>query len=167
MTHCVLGIDPGLAHTGWGLIKSDGIRHAHLAHGSIKTPAAMPFHERLLTIHQNLSQLIEEYRPVGAGMETLYFSKNVSSGIPVAQARGVAVLAIAQRSMAFQEFSPTAIKQSVVGSGGADKTQVQHMVRLLLGLPDIPKPDHAADALAAAITFVHHGSLWSTASVVQ
>jgi crossover junction endodeoxyribonuclease RuvC len=100
------------------------------------------------------------------GIETLFFTKNISSALPVAQARGVVLLAAGEKGLAVGEYSPVTIKQSVVGAGGAAKAQVQEMVRILLGLQDIPEPDHAADALAAAITFIHHGSLWSTVSAV-
>ncbi|RKX97649.1 MAG: crossover junction endodeoxyribonuclease RuvC, partial [Spirochaetes bacterium] len=106
------------------------------------------------------------FKPSGMGIETLFFKKNISSALPVAQARGVVLLAAAEQGIAVGEYSPVTIKQSVVGAGGAAKIQVQEMVRLLLGLQDIPKPDHAADALAAAITFIHHGSLWLTVSAV-
>ena len=166
MTHRVLGIDPGLARTGWGVIESNGTRHRYLNHGTISTESSLSMEIRLLELHRCLMALIDEHKPSAMGIETLFFTKNISSAIPVAQARGVALLSAAQAGLAVGEFSPLTIKQSVVGSGSADKNQVQQMVRLLLGLEDIPKPDHAADALAAAITFVHSGSLWSTVSVV-
>lgn len=166
MNHFVLGIDPGLAQTGWGIIDSSGTRHKHIDHGTIKTGSGEPPERRLLSLYRELISLIKAYKPAGMGIETLFFKKNISSAMPVAQARGVVLLAAAQSGLIVGEYSPFTIKQSVVGAGGADKAQVQEMVRLLLGLPDIPKPDHAADALAAAITFIHHGSLWSTASAV-
>ena len=167
MTHRVLGIDPGLARTGWGVVESTGTRHKHVNHGSISTDSQLSMEIRLLELHRSLVALIEEYKPSAMGIETLFFTKNVSSAIPVAQARGVALLSAAQAGLAVGEFSPVTIKQSVVGSGSADKNQVQQMVRLLLGLEDIPRPDHAADALAAAITYIHSGSLWSTVSAVS
>ena len=164
MIRRVLGIDPGLAAMGWGIVDSSGTRHVHVDHGSINTDSGDPPHQRLLAIERELSALIREYAPEGMGIETLYFTKNITSAIPVAQARGVALLAAAKAGLSVGEYSPVTIKQSVVGSGGAAKGQVQEMVRLLLGLPKAPKPDHAADALAAAITYLHHGSLWSIAS---
>lgn len=167
MTHRVLGIDPGLADTGWGIVDSDGNRHKHVDHGTVKTVPRQAPELRLLELHRELTKLIKAFQPEGLGIETLFFTKNITSALPVAQARGVALLSAAQQGLAVMEFSPVTIKQSVVGSGGADKTQVQEMVRLLLGLNEKPKSDHAADALAAAITFIHHGKLWSTVSVVS
>ena len=167
MTLRVLGIDPGLACTGWGLIESDGSRHRHVDHGVIETEADGSAAERLLLLHGEIARIIAAFGPSGMGIETLFFTKNISSAIPVAQARGVVLLSAAQAGLRVGEFSPVTIKQSVVGAGGADKAQVQEMVRLLLGLQEIPRPDHAADALAAAITFVHHGDSWSTASAVS
>jgi len=164
MTQRVLGIDPGLARTGWGVIDSEGTRLVHLDHGSISTPGGEAPEARLLSIYREISALILRFRPAGMGVETLFFTRNVSSAIPVAQARGVILLAAAEQGVAVGEYSPMTIKQSVVGAGGADKAQIQEMIRILLGLDAVPKPDHAADALAAAVTFVHHGSLWSTVS---
>ncbi len=166
MTHRVLGIDPGLASTGWGIIDSSGTRHQHMDHGTISTSSKELPERRLLILYREITSLIDSFKPVGMGIETLFFKKNISSAMPVAQARGVVLLAAAQKGLQVGEFSPVTIKQSVVGAGAASKGQVQQMVRLLLGLPEIPKPDHAADALAAAITFIHHGSLWSTVSAV-
>jgi crossover junction endodeoxyribonuclease RuvC len=164
--HRVLGIDPGLAQTGWGIIDSSGNRHKHIDHGTIKTVSREAPERRLLSLYRELKSLIEAYKPVGLGIETLFFTKNISSAMPVAQARGVVLLAAAESGLLVGEFSPVTIKQSVVGAGGAGKGQVQEMVRILLGLAEIPKPDHASDALASAITFIHHGSLWSTVSAV-
>ena len=155
MTHRVLGIDPGLARTGWGIVDSNGTRHKHVDHGAI------------LTGYREIISIIEAYQPSGMGIETLFFTKNISSAMPVAQARGVVLLAAAEKGMAVGEYSPVTIKQSVVGTGDAAKGQVQEMVRLLLGLSELPEPDHAADALAAAITFIHHGSLWLTVSAAR
>ncbi len=167
MTRRVLGIDPGLASTGWGIIDSDGTRHTHIDHGTISTKSGIAPEKRLVELDRELTALIENFQPEGMGIETLFFTKNISSAMPVAQARGVILLAAGKKGLSVGEFSPVTIKQSVVGAGGAAKAQVQEMVRLLLGLQEIPKPDHAADALAAAITFVHHGNLWSTASAVH
>lgn len=166
MTHRVLGIDPGLASTGWGIIDSSGTRHKHIDHGTITSNVKELPEQRLLGIYREITSLIEAYKPSGMGIEMLFFTKNISSAMPVAQARGVVLLAAAEKGLAVGEYSPVTIKQSVVGTGGAAKGQVQEMVRILLGLQSIPEPDHAADALAAAITFIHHGSLWSTVSAV-
>ena len=160
MIHRVLGIDPGLASTGWGIIDSSGSRHKYIDHGTISTSSKESPEGRLLGIYRELTALIDSFKPAGMGIETLFFTKNISSALPVAQARGVVLLAAAERGLSIGEYSPVTIKQSVVGTGGADKNQVQEMVRILLGLQDVPKPDHAADALAAAVTFIHHGSLW-------
>jgi len=166
VTHRVLGIDPGLASTGWGIIDSSGTRHRYIDHGTISTSSRELPERRLLSLYREITSLIDAFKPSGMGIETLFFTKNISSALPVAQARGVVLLAAGEKGLAVGEYSPVTIKQSVVGAGGAAKAQVQEMVRILLGLQDIPEPDHAADALAAAITFIHHGSLWSTVSAV-
>jgi len=160
----VLGIDPGFAHTGWGVIDYIGSRHRHIEHGSISSEKTDLPARRLLLLYDELNKIIDRLRPIALAIETLYFLKNVSSAMAVAQARGVVLLAAAKWGMKIGEYSPLVIKQSVVGSGRAQKVQVQKMVKILLGLPSIPKPNHAADALAAAITFIHHGGLCLTAS---
>lgn len=131
-------------------------RLGYLCHGCIVTPKEADLGARLLSIFASISDLIEEWEPGAAGMESLYFWKNVSSALPVSEAKGVIRLAFARASVPLAEFSPTAIKQAVSGSARADKAQVQEMVRLILGLGEIPKPDHAADALAAAICRANH-----------
>jgi len=163
----VLGIDPGFAHIGWGIIDSTGARHRHVEHGSIDSDRSELPARRLLALYNRLNGIIEMHRPIALGIETLFFLKNISSAMAVAQARGVVLLAAAEKGMRIGEFSPLVIKQSVVGSGRAQKTQIQEMVKILLGLPNIPRPDHAADALAAAITFVHHERLCLTVSEVN
>jgi len=150
-----VGVDPGLAAAGWGIVEVLGSRLTYLAHGCIKTAAGIPRSERLLAIYLAFNEVLDLYLPGEAGMETLYFAKNVTSAMPVAEARGVLCLALAERSIHVGEYTPMAIKQAVVGSGGAGKAEVQELVRLLLGLPVIPKPDHAADALAAAVCRAH------------
>ena len=152
----ILGIDPGLASVGWGLVEARRGRLACLAYGCITTDKDDPIGDRLLAISTEVSGLIEEWKPAEGAMESLYFWKNVTSALPVAEAKGVIRLAFASRSIGLGEFSPTAIKQAVSGSARADKGQVQEMVRLLLGLKDVPRPDHAADALAAAICRAHN-----------
>jgi crossover junction endodeoxyribonuclease RuvC len=147
----VIGIDPGLASLGYGIVSESGGHLRHVAHGCISTSPKTPSGERLLQIHEALKSLIETYRPSSGGVEDLYFFRNVSSALPVAEARGIIKLVFAQEAVPLAEFTPNAIKKSVTGSARADKLQVQEMVRILLGLDKIPSPDHAADALAAAI----------------
>jgi crossover junction endodeoxyribonuclease RuvC len=153
----IIGIDPGLASTGWGLVEYDQSRIQYLAHGCIETEAALPRAQRLFFIYRQINTVLDTYSPGEAAMETLYFGKNVSSAIAVAEARGVLTLAMAERNLPLAEFTPHEIKQAVVGVRKADKEQVQNMVALILGLPVIPKPNHAADALGAAICAAHKG----------
>jgi crossover junction endodeoxyribonuclease RuvC len=152
----IIGIDPGLASVGYGIIDSQGGRLRHLGHGCIVTTKETDTGQRLLAIFAQMSDLIEEWKPGAASMENLYFWKNVSSALPVAEAKGVIRLAFARASVPLVEYSPTAIKQAVSGSARAEKDQVQEMVRLILALSGIPKPNHAADALAAAICLANH-----------
>jgi crossover junction endodeoxyribonuclease RuvC len=147
----IIGIDPGLASTGWGVIDSSSNKLVYLAHGCIETKAGCPRAERLFLIYTQIRDVIRQYSPQEAAIETLYFAKNVTSAIPVAEARGVLSAAMAESGILVREFTPLAIKQAVVGGGRAEKKQVQEMVRLILGLPEIPKPDHAADALGTAL----------------
>ena len=148
---CILGIDPGLASTGWGVITSERGRVRCCEYGVIRTPAKERIGRRLVRIYEGVSAVIERFNPTEAGIEALFFSRNVSSAIPVAQARGVVFFALERAGVVSREFTPQVIKQAVVGGGGADKEQVTQMVRVILGLSDPPRPDHAADALAAAI----------------
>lgn len=147
----ILGLDPGLAETGYGIIEERRGRYVHVCHGVISTPPSMELGERLDSIFRHIQSLIRTYQPMEAGVETLYFAKNASSAIPVAEARGVALLALAQAGLTTGSYPPQAIKQAIVGVGKAEKHQVQELVRIILGLDTVPKPDHAADALAAAI----------------
>jgi crossover junction endodeoxyribonuclease RuvC len=151
----IIGIDPGLANAGWGIIDVNGNRLSYVAHGSIKTEPKIPTPIRLKEIFTNLQIIIEKYKPEEAGIETLYFAKNVKSALPVAEAKGVLTLGLVMAGFNVGEYTPLQIKQAVVGNGRADKNQVQQMVKLLLALDKVPKPDHAADALAAAICHVH------------
>lgn len=155
----VVGIDPGLASTGWGLVDLDGSRYRYIAHGVISTPPNTETGLRLRTIFGELQVILEKHRPDEAGVEMLYFARNATSAIPVAQARGVVYLALALADVPTFEYPPQAIKQSIVGSGRAEKHQVQELVRVLLGLTEIPRPDHSADALAAAICHLAHRPL--------
>ena len=147
----IIGIDPGLASTGWGVLDCDGGRLRHVAHGSIETKAGRPIAERFLHIMESLREILDGHGPTESAAETLFFGKNVSSAIPVAGARGVAFAVLAERGLPVAEFRPNAVKQGVAGVSVADKRQVQEMVRVILGLAEVPRPDHAADALAVAI----------------
>ena len=152
----ILGIDPGLAQTGYGLIAVQRNRFRHLSHGVISTAAGDGAGQRLYQLYRQLGELLDRFQPSQAGVESLYFARNVTSAIPVAQARGVVLLLLHQRGISAAEYPPQAIKQAIVGQGRAEKHQVQDLVRVLLGMSEIPRPDHAADALAAAIC--HHNS---------
>jgi crossover junction endodeoxyribonuclease RuvC len=151
----ILGVDPGLASTGWGVMEVSGNRLCYLAHGCIETEASRPRAERLFFIYREICGVLETYNPRKGAIENLYFGKNVSSAMAVAEARGVIILALVQRGLEVTELTPNAIKMGVTGVSRAGKEQVQEMVRVILGLESIPRPDHAADALAAAICAAH------------
>ena len=153
----ILGIDPGLAIIGWGVIKYDGVRFQTLGYGSIQTPAGTPTDERLAMIYSGMCQLIEKYQPDEMAVEELFFNTNITTGIRVAEARGVILLAARQKEVKISEYTPLQVKQSVVGFGRAEKKQVISMVTMLLNLPKPPKPDDTADALAIAICHAHSG----------
>ena len=152
----VLGIDPGLANTGWGVVAQRGSRLACVAYGCISTDTSMPLAQRLRMIHEQMGAVIERFAPTCVGIETVWFGVNVQSAFATGQARGAALVACAERDLEVLEFSPSQIKLAVVGTGSAEKDQVQYMVRQLLALEDVPRPDHAADALAAAICYTTH-----------
>lgn len=158
-TMIILGIDPGLASTGWGVIDSDGNRFRLISYGCIETDSKQNHSLRLLEIYNKILAVINEFKPDQASMETLYFAKNVTSALGVSEARGVVSLCLAQNAIPLTEYSPNTIKQSVSGTATADKALVQKCVKMLLGLQEIPKPDHAADAIAAAITHVNSTGL--------
>jgi crossover junction endodeoxyribonuclease RuvC len=151
-----LGIDPGIATTGYGLVRlePDGSLLA-VMHGVITTPKNTPAPERLVMLYQQLTDLLQEHHPDTAAVEKLFFQRNVSTAISVGQARGVTLLALAQAGLEVFEYTPNEIKQAVAGYGSAGKRQMQEMVRVLLELDSIPKPDDAADALAVAITHLN------------
>ena len=155
----ILGIDPGLASTGWGVIDSDGTRFRLISYGCIETDSKQNHSLRLLEIYNKILAVINEFKPDQASMETLYFAKNVTSALGVSEARGVVSLCLAQNAIPLTEYSPNTIKQSVSGTATADKALVQKCVKMLLGLQDVPKPDHCADAIAAAITHVNSTGL--------
>lgn len=151
----VLGIDPGTAITGYGLVREAAAGPVLVAYGVIRTPAGAPMPERLRSIYQGLQELIALYAPDTAAVEKLFFQKNVSTAMTVGQARGVVLLALAQAGVTVGEYTPRDVKQAVAGYGGAAKPQIQKMVRALLHLTEIPQPDDAADALAVAICHLH------------
>jgi crossover junction endodeoxyribonuclease RuvC len=147
----VMGVDPGAANLGFGVVRVEGDRMVALDGGVIETPADQPIERRLDRIHKSLAELLEWHEPKALAIEDLYFGKNVRSAMAVGQASGVVLLSGAQRRISCFTYTPQAIKMAVCGSGAADKKQVQRMVGMLLGLPEPPAPDHAADALAVAI----------------
>ncbi len=151
----ILGLDPGLGTTGWGIIEADGNRLRHVANGEFKTSTAAPLPERLADLAGKLEALIAEHSPAGAAVEEVFVNKNPQSTLKLGQARGVALMCAARGGVAVGEYAPTLVKKAVVGTGGAEKAQVHAMVaRLLPGVP-IAGAD-AADALAVAITHAHH-----------
>jgi crossover junction endodeoxyribonuclease RuvC len=147
----VLGIDCGTERTGWGVIDSDGRRHRVLAHGVIRASAAKPLEQRLAAIAQGLRTVLQDHQPDAAAVEEVFYSQNVKTALKLAHVRGVALLAIAEARIVLGEYSPLAIKISVVGYGRAEKQQVQMMVRTLTGLQGIIETEDASDALAVAI----------------
>ena len=153
----ILGIDPGLANTGWGVIEQMGPRLTCLAYGCVSTPSSEELSRRLLKIAQQIGAVVDRLEPACVGIETLWFGQNVSAAVSTAQARAAALVACAEAGLSVGEFTPRQIKLAVVGEGTAEKEQVQYMVKQILGLDVAPKPDHASDALAAAICYVTHG----------
>ena len=151
LTMIVLGIDPGIANTGYGFIKAESSTFSLLDFGCIQTSPKAESTQRLKAIYDELIQLAGEYQPEFFALEDLFFSKNVSSAFAVGEARGVIKLVAANTNRRLYNYPPVEVKQAVVGYGKAPKRQVQEMVKLLLGLKEIPRPDHAADALAVAI----------------
>lgn len=151
----ILGLDPGTAITGYGVITSDGEMLQAVTFGVITTSSEWALPRRLQHIYAELTALMARYQPTDAVIETLFFNKNVRTALSVGQARGVALLAAAHAGITIHEYTPLQIKQAVAGYGRADKQQIQQMVRLLLHLDTLPQPDDAADALAMAICHAH------------
>lgn len=147
----ILGVDPGLANTGWGIIELCGSRKRALAYGCISTTTDKGIALRLKSINDGITAVIERYRPLELAIESVYFGSNTQSALSTGQARGAALVAAAERDLVVGEYSPTQVKQAIVGVGRAEKQQVQYMVRVLLKLDHEPSPDHAADALAIAL----------------
>ena len=153
----VLGIDPGLATMGWGVVDGEHDRFALVDFGAVITPPDMPVPQRLRGIYTGVADLLIKYQPDEIAFEELFFAHNVTTGINVAAARGSAICACANYTKAIYEYTPMQIKQAIVGYGKADKHQMQHMVQLMLNLKDIPRPDDAADAVACALTHLNAG----------
>jgi crossover junction endodeoxyribonuclease RuvC len=151
----ILGIDPGLRRTGWGVIESDGNRLIYIGCGSIEANDALPLAQRLAEIHDGLSRVLDEFRPVEAAVEQTFVNKDGAATLKLGQARGVAMLAPAQFGISVAEYAPNKIKKTVVGAGHADKAQIRVMLGILLPKAQ-PKSADAADALAIAITHAHH-----------
>lgn len=151
----IIGIDPGYAIVGWGVVDYTGSSFRTVDYGAILTKAGLPFEQRLEMIYLELSEILERYRPVSLGLEKIYFTKNKTTGVDVAQARGVILLCARQHRLSIGEYTPLQVKQAVTGYGKAEKNQVMQMTKMLLGLPALPKPDDTADALAMAICHAH------------
>ncbi len=155
----VLGIDPGLATIGYGVVESSGARQRALDYGVLTTSAKMPLPGRLGMIYEKTLELYDRVQPDVVALEELFFNTNITTGIAVAHARGAILTALTQRTQALYEYTPLQVKQSVVGYGRAQKQQVQLMVRSILKLKETPRPDDAADALAVALCYVNSGML--------
>lgn len=155
----VLGIDPGIAIAGFGFIDKTGHKLTPVQYGAITTEANTPQEQRLVQIYESAGALMDRYKPDSVAVEKLFFNRNVTTAFAVGQARGVIILAAAQRGLPVAEYTPLQVKQSVVGYGKAEKRQVQEMVKMFLKLSAIPKPDDVADALAVAICHAHSAVL--------
>ncbi len=155
----VLGIDPGTAITGYGVVRSEGGRLQTHGYGALRTPSTLPLPVRLQRLYEGLRKLLATVGPDAVAVEELFFNRNVRTALAVGQARGVALLAAAQAGLPVYEYTPQQVKMAVTGYGGADKEQVTHMVVRLLRLEGPPRPDDVADALAVAICHVHAGSV--------
>ncbi|MBQ1216556.1 MAG: crossover junction endodeoxyribonuclease RuvC [Clostridia bacterium] len=151
----VLGLDPGVATVGWGFVHYDGYRFSKPQYGALITPPKIPLERRLEMIYDELTKLIAELKPNYASIEELFFSKNITTGIAVAHARGVIMLACQKAGIPCYEFKPPQVKMAVVGYGNAEKKQVMQMTKMLLNLKEMPRPDDAADGLALAVCCAH------------
>ena len=153
----MLGIDPGYALMGWGVVEAEGSRMKLINHGCIETKAGVPMQHRLRALQLGVRDLLSIYRPDDVAFEELFFARNVTTALMVGAARGAAIIAAAEYTENLYEYTPMQIKQAITGYGKADKKQIQQMVKLLLKLDEIPKPDDAADAIACAITHCQAG----------
>ncbi len=152
----ILGLDPGTATTGYGLIRVLGNRFQMLEYGVITTPAGLEMEKRLEIIYDSLEILIDKWKPQQVAIEELFFNQNITTAITVGQARGVLLLCCAKHNLPVAEYTPLQVKQALVGYGRADKKQIQQMVKMFLNLAETPKPDDAADGLAIAICHAHY-----------
>ena len=152
----ILGIDPGYAIMGYGIVDYKGSKFTPVAYGSITTEAHTPNEERLMVLYDELRRIIGEFKPDEASVEELFYNTNATTAIMVGEARGMALLACAKSGIKISEYTPLQIKSSLTGYGRADKKQVQTMVKMILNLREVPKPDDTADALAAAICHAHN-----------
>ena len=153
----VLGIDPGYALMGWGVVEAEGSRMRLVNYGCIETKAGVPMQHRLRALQLGVRDLLSVYKPDDVAFEELFFARNVTTALMVGAARGAAIIAAAEYTQNLYEYTPMQIKQAITGYGKADKKQIQQMVKLLLKLEEIPKPDDAADAIACAITHCQAG----------
>lgn len=151
----IMGIDPGFAITGYGIVRYDGNKFSVIDYGAVTTKSTEVFAERLLTINNKLEELIKKYRPSAISVEELFFNRNIKTALSAAHGRGIALLTAAKCGVEVFEYTPLQVKQAVVGYGRAEKLQIQQMVKTILNLPQIPKPDDVADALAVAICHGH------------
>lgn len=161
----IMGIDPGLANTGWGIVSQNGPRLSCRAYGCVSTPAEHDLSQRLLKIFEQIDAVVKRFEPTCLGIETVWFGNNVSAAFKTGQARGAALVAAAAGGLSVGEFTPSQIKMAVVGTGDASKEQVQYMVAQVLGLEAVPHPDHSADALAAAICYATHDNVLAGSGV--
>jgi crossover junction endodeoxyribonuclease RuvC len=155
----VLGIDPGTAITGWGLVSREGNELALVDYGTVRTSGDASLPQRLQVLYRDLGQIISSHQPSAVAVEKLFFNKNVRTAMTVGQARGVVLLAVAEAGLPVHEYTPLEVKQSVCGYGRASKEQIQKLVQMLLGLDSVPQPDDAADAIAIAICHIHSSRL--------
>ena len=151
----ILGIDPGYAIVGYGIVKYEGNKFTPIHYGAVTTPASMPFNQRLDKIFNDLTDILDKYNVDAMSIEKLFFNTNTTTAIDVAQARGVIVLSAVRHGVEVFEYTPLQVKQAVTGYGRAEKKQIQEMTRIMLGLQSVPKPDDTADALALAICHGH------------
>ena len=159
----VLGLDPGTRNFGWGVVSKTGTRLVHVAHGVISVADEGTLGDRLVSIERQLLAVIAEHRPAEAGIESLFFAKDAQAAAKLGHARGVALLVCARAGLAFGEYAPALVKRTVAGAGRAEKPQVAQMIRIMLGLTIVPKPD-AADALAIAVTHIQGRAFASLAA---
>lgn len=156
----ILGIDPGNAIMGYGILDYSGNRFTPVDYGCLRSTAGVPQHLRLQKLYNELNNLLQKYKPGCLAVEELFFNRNTKTALVVGQARGIVLLAAAEAGIEVYEYTPLQVKQAAVGRGRAEKGQVQYMVKIILNLPEIPRPDDVADALAVAICHANNGSGW-------